>query len=107
MDTAVVLEAFVDPDVDLRAQPIAARVDWSANDRRESRFDEYLTAHDDESSSSTRVSRRGVLNEIHVASSHSGTWYARASSASAFNSTACSLMIARSPSPSPRPGRAK
>jgi hypothetical protein len=44
MDARVVLESIGDAEVDLRRQPVATRVDRGADDSRESRVDQSLSA---------------------------------------------------------------
>jgi len=55
MDARFVLESILSAEHDLRRQPIATRVDGGADDRRESRIDESLSADDSEDTRSLRI----------------------------------------------------
>ena len=46
MNTAIVLETFVNADGYLSRQPMMYRVDWGADDGRETRIDENLATYD-------------------------------------------------------------
>ena len=52
-------------DCYLRRQPVLRRVNWRANDRRETGIDHSLTAHNYEYPRPARISRRRMPNPIH------------------------------------------
>lgn len=73
VDAAVVFQAFVGPDGDLRRQSIVAGADWRANDRRELRLDQDLPAHNDENALAFCVAR-WVFDEKELAALHTTAW---------------------------------
>jgi len=68
MDARFVLESILSAELDLRRQPIAARVDRGADDRRESRIDESLSADDGEDTRPFRISCARPTHAEEVAS---------------------------------------
>ena len=55
MDARFVLESIVNAEFDLRRQPVATRIDGGADDGRESRIDQSLSADDREDARSSRI----------------------------------------------------
>jgi hypothetical protein len=73
VNTAFVLEAFVDADGDLCGETIMNRLDRCAHDGLETRVDEHLTAYHDKSTLPFRIARRGMLDEVEVSAPHRAT----------------------------------
>jgi hypothetical protein len=55
MDARFVLESILDAELDLRREPVTTRVDRGADDGRESRIDQGLSADDREDARSSRI----------------------------------------------------
>lgn len=67
MDARFVLESIVDAEVDLRRQPVATRVDRGADDSRESRVDQSLSADDGEDARASRIGSAGATDAEEIA----------------------------------------
>ena len=67
METRFVLESILDAQLDLRRQPVATRVDRGADDRRESRIDQSLSADDREDARSSRIGGARVTDAEEIA----------------------------------------
>jgi hypothetical protein len=69
VDAGLVLQALVQPDVDLSGQAVAACVDGRADDGREARVDERLPTHHDEDARAPRVTAARATDSEEVPAS--------------------------------------
>ncbi len=88
VNAGFLLQPFRDPNGNLRAQTIVLGVDRSANDRREGRIDQRLTAHHHKDALLPGIARSRLSYQIEIAPLHRNCWYSSVSCASWFRRAA-------------------
>ena len=73
MNTAFMFQPFIKTYQNLRCQAIMDRINWSANNRRETRGNQGVTAYDYEHAKLLRVLAWWLGDAIKVATFHRGT----------------------------------